>query len=95
MSASLPRRNFPFSIIEPIMATTKGVEVIAKVPSGLEHVLSPAALDFIASLHREFEPTRQALIGRRVERQARLDGGEPMNITFFRMHGQSTTTASQ
>ena len=50
------------------------------MPAGLETVLSPAALDLVASLHREFEPTRQALLARRVERQARLDAGERPNF---------------
>ncbi|MDQ6918579.1 MAG: malate synthase A [Candidatus Dormibacteraeota bacterium] len=58
------------------MATVSGIEVTTKVPAGLEDVLSEPALDLVASLHREFEPTRRALLERRVERQARLDAGE-------------------
>jgi malate synthase len=39
-------------------------------------VLTPAALDLLAELHRRFEPTRQALLAARRERQARFDAGE-------------------
>ena len=58
------------------MAATQGVEVTAKVPAGLEEVLTQPALDLVASLHREFDATRRALLERRAERQARLDAGE-------------------
>ncbi len=39
-------------------------------------VLTPAALDLLAELHRRFEPTRQALLAARRTRQARFDAGE-------------------
>src|SRR5439155_11715825 len=39
-------------------------------------VLTPAALDFVARLSARFELTRQELLGRRRERQKRLDAGE-------------------
>jgi malate synthase len=39
-------------------------------------VLAPAALDLLTALHRRFEPTRQALLAARRERQARFDAGE-------------------
>ncbi len=58
------------------MAATRGVEVKAKVPAGLERVLTKPALDLVASLHREFDSTRLALLERRAERQVRLDAGE-------------------
>src|SRR5437588_6649651 len=58
------------------MATTRGVEVKARVPAGLEEILSADALNLVAALHREFDPTRRALLARRAERQARLDAGE-------------------
>ena len=57
------------------MATTSGVDVTARVPAGLEPILSAEALDFVAALQREFNPTRQALLERRRERQARFDEG--------------------
>ena len=58
------------------MAATRGVEVRAKVPSGLEGILSGDALDLVASLQREFGGTRAALLERRADRQRRLDEGE-------------------
>ncbi|HEY8679612.1 MAG TPA: malate synthase A, partial [Candidatus Dormibacteraeota bacterium] len=58
------------------MAARQGIEVTAAVPAGLEGVLTEPALDLVASLHRQFDPTRLALLERRAERQARLDGGE-------------------
>jgi malate synthase len=38
-------------------------------------LLSPAALDFLAALHRTFEPVRQARLAARRERQAHFDAG--------------------
>jgi malate synthase len=67
--------NAEFSIID-LMATTKGVDIPVKVPAGLEGVLSAPALELVASLHREFDAMRRALLAKRVERQARLDAGE-------------------
>jgi malate synthase len=53
-----------------------GVEVAAPVPAAYETVLTPAALAFVAKLHREFNPRRLALLQRRAERQAALDAGQ-------------------
>src|SRR4030081_1084380 len=41
-----------------------------------DEVLTPPALDFVARLHREFNPTREALLKERGERQARFNLGE-------------------
>ena len=38
-------------------------------------ILAPAAHDFVALLHRELNPIREALLERRRERQAQLDAG--------------------
>ena len=40
-----------------------------------ERVLTDDALAFVARLHREFNPTREALLGARAERQRELDAG--------------------
>ncbi|HEY0581583.1 MAG TPA: malate synthase A [Chloroflexota bacterium] len=53
-----------------------GVEVRGPSPSGFDAVLTPAALDFVSRLHREFNPTREALLNERHERQQRFDAGE-------------------
>jgi malate synthase len=54
---------------------TDGIRVLAPPPSGAETILSPEALAFIEKLHRQFEPTRQALLKRRAERQKEFDAG--------------------
>jgi len=53
-----------------------GIELAAPPFAGQAELLTPAALDFLAELHRRFEAARQArLIARRV-RAARCDAGE-------------------
>jgi malate synthase len=53
-----------------------GVEVRATRHPRFDEVLTPAALDFVARLQREFNPTRAGLLAARYERQARFDAGE-------------------
>ncbi|GAC1653738.1 MAG: malate synthase A [Candidatus Dormibacteraceae bacterium] len=48
---------------------------MASIPDGLDEVLSAAAQDLVAALHREFDGTRRSLLARRSERQAQLDAG--------------------
>ncbi len=57
------------------MGAIAGVEVKEPVPAGYEDVLSPEALAFVAGLQRRFNPTRQALLKAREERQKALDDG--------------------
>ncbi|MBX3712380.1 MAG: malate synthase A [Lysobacter sp.] len=54
--------------------TLAGIEVVGRV-DGQEALLTPAALAFLAGLHRRFEAERQARLAARVERQARFDAG--------------------
>jgi malate synthase len=57
--------------------TVSHIEV--EVTHQAEHageVLTPEALDFVAQLHRSFNPERQRLLVDRARRQARLDTGE-------------------
>ena len=56
-------------------ALPDGVEILAKVMPGCAGVLSKEALAFVARLHREFNPTREALLLRRAERQVEFDAG--------------------
>ncbi len=59
------------------MATkTSDVRVLKPPPSGAEEILEAPVLEFVARLHREFEPRRRELLRRREERQAALDAGE-------------------
>ncbi|MDH3592973.1 MAG: malate synthase A, partial [Planctomycetota bacterium] len=39
-------------------------------------ILTPAALDFVATLHRNFDARRRELLARRVERHAEIDAGK-------------------
>jgi malate synthase len=51
-----------------------GVELLGAV-DGQDALLTPAALAFLAGLHRRFEGERQARLAARAERQARYDAG--------------------
>jgi len=52
------------------------IRVGGRVTAEFSQVLTPAALDFIAKLHREFEPRRQELLARRAARQREFDAGK-------------------
>ena len=52
-----------------------GIQVLGRVTPEFAEVLTPEALDFVADLAREFEPTRRALMQARVVRQAEIDSG--------------------
>ena len=53
-----------------------GVTVLGPVVPGYDRILTPAALAFVADLHRRFNRTRLSLLERRTDVQARLDAGE-------------------
>ncbi|HLZ31024.1 MAG TPA: malate synthase A [Chloroflexota bacterium] len=57
-------------------SSAAGVEISGSRLPRFDDVLTPAALDFVASLHREFNPTRLALLQARSARQAQFDAGE-------------------
>jgi malate synthase len=67
-------------------ASAASLSASIEVPAGLvikgapvarmEEVLTPAALAFIADLHRRFNDTRKRLLAVRTERQKRFDAGE-------------------
>jgi malate synthase len=56
--------------------TAQGVEIEAPVEGRAREVLSPDALAFVASLHRNFNAKRVELLAARAERQARIEAGE-------------------
>ena len=58
------------------VATTERVEVKGPVKGRASEVLTPEALDFVASLQRDFGERREQLLRARDERQARIDSGE-------------------
>ncbi|MBI3897059.1 MAG: malate synthase A [Gammaproteobacteria bacterium] len=56
------------------------VEITAPISPEFAQILTPAAMQFIAKLHRTFEPRRRQLLALRAERQHRLDAGEVPNF---------------
>nr|AOR81604.1 malate synthase [Phaffia rhodozyma] len=58
----------------------KGVQVLSKVSSAQAEILTPEALQFIATLHRTFDGTRKELLLNRLTLQAELDKGA--QLTF-------------
>ncbi|HUQ43628.1 MAG TPA: malate synthase A [Candidatus Limnocylindria bacterium] len=57
-----------------------GVRLGGTRVAGTEEILTPEALEFVAKLHRSFGPVREALLERRVERQAEIDGGAQLGL---------------
>jgi len=49
--------------------------VLAPIPEGVEHILNPQALAFLAGLERKFRRRRHALLKQRGEVQQQLDAG--------------------
>jgi malate synthase len=58
-----------------LLKLPEGVELAAVVPPAAATILSPEALEFVAGLAREFQPVRDQLLARRVDRQREIDGG--------------------
>jgi malate synthase len=54
----------------------QAVAVSGRVTREFAQILTPEALDFIALLHRRFEPKRQELLARRAARQKEFDAGK-------------------
>jgi malate synthase len=54
---------------------TEGVEIKAPAHQSYKRILTPEALQFIASLHRQFNARRENLLQQRIERQAKVDAG--------------------
>ena len=63
------------------MATAlEGVEVRGPVEGRFAEILTREALDFVAGLQREFNPTRERLLRKRPERQAEIDAGGSLDF---------------
>jgi malate synthase len=54
----------------------EGLDVVAPARGRAREVLSPEALEFVAGLHRRFNPRREELLRAREERQERITAGE-------------------
>ncbi|MCL8207977.1 MAG: malate synthase A [Actinomycetia bacterium] len=57
------------------MANLDGIRVSGPPTPATDAILTPDALEFVAALHRRFNPVREALLARRRETQRRLDEG--------------------
>jgi malate synthase len=55
---------------------SEGIEVIGPVDGNFAEILTAEALNFVAELHRRFNPERESLLRARALRQERLDHGE-------------------
>ncbi len=53
-----------------------GVQVVGPTIDHADEILTPEALDFVAQVHRSFNPRRLELLAFRAERQRRFDAGE-------------------
>ena len=60
--------------------TTPGVEVAGPVEGRFAEILTPAALIFLGTLHRAFNPRRDELLHARRERAARLQRGDSLDF---------------
>jgi len=52
-----------------------GIQLPMEQPNLHDRILTPAAIGFVAHLHRKYEARRRELMKARVERQSRLDAG--------------------
>ncbi len=60
----------------PSLAPPEGVQIRGAMGPRFEEILTPQALEFVAALHRRFEPRRAQLLHARTLRQARYNAGE-------------------
>src|SRR5215210_6410764 len=58
----------------------RGVELRGPAGERFDEVLTPDALELVASLHREFDAARRQLLQKRLERQAELDAGGTLDF---------------
>ncbi|ALC86986.1 malate synthase [Bacillus sp. FJAT-22090] len=61
-------------------AITKKVEIIGKEVDGIQEILTPEALDFVASLHQLFDERRKELLEARQVRQEKLNNGGTLDF---------------
>src|SRR3954462_5133374 len=57
------------------VAKPQDIQVSGRVTAEFAQILTSEALDFVAKLHRAFEPRRQELLARRAARQKEFDAG--------------------
>src|SRR5262249_17940226 len=62
-------------IMQILTAHPQAATIAGPVTPAVRQVLTPQALDFIASLQRQFNPTRESLLQRRLDRERRIESG--------------------
>ncbi|MBK3495391.1 malate synthase A [Viridibacillus sp. YIM B01967] len=60
--------------------TSKDIKILGKQTVASEAILTAEALQFIASLHHQFDERRKKLLNERQNRQKRLDAGEKLDF---------------
>lgn len=60
--------------------TTKKIEIVGKEVIGIHEILTPEALDFVASLHHLFDDRRKELLQARQTRQEKLDNSGTLDF---------------
>jgi malate synthase len=63
-----------------LLNAPNGVEVVGNVTATFAEILTPAALAFVAKLHRAFNARRTECLKRRQDRQSALDRGETLDF---------------
>ena len=58
-----------------MQVSADAVTISGTITPAVQQVLTPEALSFIATLHRRFNPVRESLLQRRIERQREIDSG--------------------
>src|SRR5712692_9063269 len=66
---------------DSMITAKKRVEVSPAATGPSAEILTAEALEFLADLHRRFNPTRLDLVRRRAERQARVDRGRALDFS--------------
>jgi malate synthase len=59
-----------------VVESCVGVQIKTPINGQFADIVTPKAMEFVAGLHRRFNPRRKELLAVRVERQRRLDSGE-------------------
>jgi malate synthase len=59
-----------------VIAEQGNARVLGKITPQFAEILTPEALEFVALLHRNFEPRRQELLAKRAVRQKEFDAGQ-------------------
>jgi malate synthase len=62
--------------VSTLIDPSAGVAVVGAQGPRFDEILTPAALAFLADLHRRFDARRRELLARRMERQKLFDAGE-------------------